>query len=135
MQQGWLDWSAVEVTTTSIAVAGTAVLELEAGVVPAGAKRGVLIMPLFDVLTERANQATARREVTGGALPFAGRLLAVVDAAVPFSVVQGVIYTAAQSQYSEVAFLIAGGAPAAAPPPAMGSRQVMLGMGADGPCC
>jgi biopolymer transport protein ExbD len=132
LREGWLGWSAVEVSPAAVRVDGVTVVELAAGTVPSEWVRGYLIHPLFAALNERANVAKA----FGAALglePFEGRLLLIIDPTTPRETVEKVMYTAGQAQYAELGLLVAAG-PSQPPIPAVadGAYQVMITVRGDG---
>jgi biopolymer transport protein ExbD len=83
----------VVVSQTQILVDGDEVCRVEDGTIPEDFIRGNNIIPLYDALLEKADEAKAIAQRLPDQ-PFKGRLLLQVDRNIPFSLVREVMYSA-----------------------------------------
>lgn len=100
----------VAVGDDELSVDGARVQHLDAGNrVPDAAKRGSLIVPLYDVLRDKVE--TERTLELRGGPPFEGHLLLAIAADVPYATATDVLYTAGQAQLNQLLFQVSGPSP------------------------
>lgn len=68
--------------------------------------KGQLIVPLYDVLQEKAAQGRAVRLLLAGDAPMSASVMLTVDRDVPFAVARSVMYTAGQAQFGHFQFVV-----------------------------
>jgi hypothetical protein len=113
-----LEFAVVEVRQDAVSVSGQTVVPVLEGGIPESQKRGQLISPLYERLLGLAERSKAFGERMGhrpvpcaawsadGDSGFAGRVLLVVDARVPFSTVREVLFTAGQAQFGSFYLMV-----------------------------
>jgi len=96
----------IQLTTSEMIVDGVKVTDVTGGQVAEEYKRGTMLMPLYDVLQEKADNAKAIAERNPD-FEFSGRVLLVCDGRTPWPLMREVLYTAGQAQFGEYCLVTA----------------------------
>jgi biopolymer transport protein ExbD len=93
------------VSKSSITVEGNSIMSFVNGEIPEADKKGMLISPLYDALTERAEAAREQAEQYG-AEKFEGKILFQCDKDLPYRTVREVMFTAGQAEFGKFKFVV-----------------------------
>jgi hypothetical protein len=107
-------YAIVELQPGAVRVSGKVISVLDGWLVPPNTTRGMMIMPLFDAVSEMVDDHHRAIDAFSCWPTFSGEVLLVVDPNAPTSLLRQVMYTLGQARYHE--FLFAVSNPEAEPP-------------------
>jgi len=97
------DARVVHVTDDAILFEGRSVVTLAAGVVDEADMKGLLLGPLYDLLSEEGEKATVQAESKGET--FAGDIVFVAGADTSYDTLMALVFTAQRADFNNVSFL------------------------------